>query len=571
MPRTRPPTLRSPTETWDVDLEVELLRDLGRRNFWFFFYDVFGAGANPKGDRWIDPHVHAPLARWFQKHIDDWMAKRATGKGEQKHLAIVVPREIGKTTMFTQAGQMWLHVLDPEVSSYIGCESTQLAIKILDGIKATLDGSDPYSLFTKLYGGWSNNARSWTGKHITHSARKNTSRKDPSFGTFSVETSITGTHPDIIFYDDPISYERLKTDANWLETVNLQVTSLFPVIQSDGLVVWVGTRYDDDDHFGMAFREEGVASLSGMETDSIVVKPEDSKWHLYFMAARDKEGKPTCEKVWPEKRLKDYERRDPLRYAAQVLNDPSISEHNPITREQLKQCVIPIKDVPWGSLRYAFLCDTAFWDGKSRARKDETVIIAVGYPRNQSGDVYVIEGYGSNSWRAEDFGLKLVTLVQRYRSQGRRVFAITDEQTMAGKKGAWGIALRNYFSDKGEAMPPFLEFNRGDKKKIQRIVSAASFWVDGHVKVVEGSPGSGILMDQMSRIGQMMVNPNTKDDWVDAVSDAFQPELYQPMRRIVNQKAPWEKGSQILAVNMMDLDDFQEDGWQENVARPPIR
>lgn len=576
MPRRR--RQQPVAEVWDLELEAELLRDLGRKSFWDFFLIVFGAQTNPKGERWIDPAVHRPLADWFDSHVKDWLIARKLRHGRQKHLAVILPRELGKTTMLSQAGSAWLQAMDPELSIFIGSESTMLSAKILEGIKAVLDGSDPFSLFTRLYGNWSSAARSWTGKQIIHSARRNTSRKDPSFGIFSVETSITGSHPDVIVYDDPISYERLITDANWLSTVNSQVTSLFPVIQSDGLILWVGTRYDDDDHFGLAFRDEGVRTLTGMETDSITVD-EAGKWDVYFMSGRDKEGKPTCLRVWPEARLRDYERRDPLRYAAQVLNDPSLSETNPITRDQLRQCVIPSTECPWSSLRYAFLTDTAFWDGKSRARKDETVIQVWGYPRNGSGDVYFIEGYGSNTWRAEDFGKRLVTMVQRYRSQGRQVFAITDEVTMAGKKDAWKLALQNYFHDSNMPMPNFIQFDRGragirgqtGTKKIHRIVAAASFWVDGHVRVIENAPGHHQLMDQMARIGQMMVNPKMKDDWVDAAADAFQAELYQPMRRTGPQKAPWDKDSRLLETEGLDLDEFRDDSWTNSIPRPPIR
>jgi hypothetical protein len=477
--------------------------------------------------------------------------------------------------MLSQAGSAWLQLLDPELSIYIGSERTELSGKILGAIKAVFDGSDPYALFPRLYGNWSAGARSWTGKEIVHTARKNTARKDPSFGTFAVETSIVGAHPDVIIYDDPISYERLISDTNWLATVNGQVTSLFPVIQSDGLVLWVGTRYDDDDHFGVAFREEGVKSLTGIETDSIVPTP-DGKWDVYFLAGRDKDNKPTTPKVWPETRLKDYEKRDPLRYAAQVMNDPAISELNPITRDQIHQCLIKPADVPWGALRYAICCDTAFADGPKRIRKDWTVFVVHGYPRNGSGDVYVVEGYGSPTWRAEEFGQRLVATVQRYKRQGRHIFAITDEMTMSGKKGSWQLALQNLFHDVNLPMPRFIEFGRGGagNRKVERLTTAASFWVDGHVKVVEGSPGSEELMQQMAKIGQYMVNQKGKIDWADAHADAFQPDLYQPMRRTSNQKAPYDRSATAIDLEGLDQSMFEDDearSWLNEVPREPIR
>jgi hypothetical protein len=191
--------------------------------------------------------------------------------------------------------------------------------------------------------------------------------------------------------------------------------------------------------------------------------------------------------------------------------------------------------------------------------------------------VYYIEGYGSPTWRAEDFGNRLVALVQRYRSQGRRIIAITDEVTKAGKKGAWRIALQNFFHDKNMPMPVFHEFPRGGKgkdEKVRRIVTAASFWVDGHVKVVEGAPGYMQLLDQMKQIGQMQINRRLNNDWVDAMSDAFQPELYQPQRRADwsgRTKPPWERGSQLMEVDGLDLDEWDTQGWESEIPRPPIR
>jgi hypothetical protein len=557
---------------WDVGNEVDLLRDIFRRDFWSFFLYCYGAGVNPKGSKWIEYAVHEPLARWFQLHVDDWMDKRAKGTVEQKHLAILVHREVGKTTMITQAGQAWLHLRDPELSSYTGSESLQLAMKIMGGVKAILEDSDPYALFGKLYGNWAAQARVWTAKEVVHSARKNTSKKDPSLGTFAVETSIVGAHPDAIFYDDPISYERMVSDSNWLSVVNQQVTSLFPVIQSDGLVVWVGTRYDDEDHFGVAFRDEGVQSASGMKTDSITVTP-DGKWHLYFMAGRDADDKATTPKVWPERRLADFQRRDPLRYAAQVMNDPSISEFNPITRDQIEQCHIEAKEVPWGALSYAICTDVAFSDGEKRVSKDETTIVIHGYPANGSGDVYVVEVDGSPLWRQEDFCNRVVAIVQRYRRQGKRIKGISGETARSGLKGALKQLLRNYFSDAGESMPTYFEFERGNTKKETRLVNAAGYWVDGHVKVVKNAPNVDRLCAQMVKIGQYMVNKNIKVDYADAHSDAFQPEFYQVMRK-TGQRAPYERGAIPLTTDGIDhdlWDDSTESEWLSAVPREPIR
>lgn len=569
-------TDRLPFDTpWNGAAEMDLLRDYCQSSFWFFFQFGFGAALNPKGERWIEEDVHKPIADWFQSHVDEWFAARKSGHGIQKHLAILIHREVGKTTLITQAGCLWLHLRDPEISTYIGSEKLELAQKIMESMKAVLDGSDPFAMWTTLFGNWMTTARKWTGKEIVHGARRNTSRKDPSFGTFGVETSITGSHPDVYIYDDPISYERLQSDTNWLATVNNQVTSLIPVIQSDGLIVWVGTRYDAGDHFGKAFEREGVKTLAGMETDQIR-ESEDGQWHVYFLAGRDQEGKPTTPKVWSEERLKRYERTDTLRYCAQILNDPTLSEHNPITRDECRQMIIPVDQCPWPALRYAILTDLALWDGKSKIAKDETVIEVWGYPRNGSGDAYFIEGYSSDRWRDREFCSRVVALVQRYRRQRRTIFAITGEVAMAGLKGLMESSLRNAFADVNEPMPRYIEFQRGGRlKKADRMAAAAAFWADGHVRLVQDAPGLDKLIDQMTLIGQYMLGSKKRSDWADAASDVFQPELYQTMRRNgPPEKAPWQRdglppGAQVFYPDGLERSFDDEHSWSE--GREPLK
>jgi hypothetical protein len=565
---------------WDNPAEYDLLRHFCRTSFWDFFLFAFGDGNSPKGQKWIDPEIHEPLARWFQHHVEDWMEGREAGRVEQKHLAVIVHREVGKSRMITSAGQLWLHLLDPELSSFTGSESLDLSRKILNVMRGVIDGSDPYAFFTRLYGNWSIDARQWARESITHAARTQTSRADPSMGTFAVETSIVGAHPDAIFYDDPISYERLTTDTNWIAAVISQLSSLVPVLQGDGLQVSVGTRYDPEDHFGQMIEKQGIASIAGMVPEGMEPSP-DGNIHVYFLAGRDPsdrseefpEGRPTTPKVWPHTRMLRYQRTDPLRYASQVMNDPSISELNPITREQIAQCGIEKKEVPWSALRYAICCDTAFSDGAKVSTKDETVLIVHGYPRNGSGDVYVIEGYGNASLRAEDFGRMLVSMVQRYRRMGFRIMAITDEKTRAGKKDAWKLALNNFFADANEPMPRFIEFERGATRKYERLHSASTFWVDGHVRYVKGAPGVDRLCEQMARIGQYAVNPRLKIDWADAHSDAFQSEIYQPMRRVGNERSPLDRGASPISMDGIDQSMYEDDetrSYRSIMPREPI-
>src|SRR5262245_36865300 len=71
---------------WDFELELNLLRDACRRDFWTYFQNAFGAKYNPKGSDWVDPDVHIPMADWYQRHVFEWLKWRKNKVRRQKHL-----------------------------------------------------------------------------------------------------------------------------------------------------------------------------------------------------------------------------------------------------------------------------------------------------------------------------------------------------------------------------------------------------------------------------------------------------------------------------------------------------
>lgn len=495
-----------------------------RDSFWQFLLYCFGAYYNPKGKRWLDPSIHKPLCDWFQAHTLEWLAQRKDGKGTSKSLIILVPRDVGKTTVITQAGMLWLHLQDPDISTYLGSERTDFAMDLLSPIKSIMNGDDAHSRFAWLYGSWEDKSRAWSQGQVVHAARINMSRKEPSFGTWGVESGITGKHPDVLCLDDPVSYEKLAAYGNWLQIVNDHMDSLVPVLPADGLMILVGTRYHDGDHFGVAISKEGVCSVDGMSMQDVKIK-EDGRWHAYFLSARDLEGKPTIPSVWDEKRLSDYKRRNPLRYSAQVLNDPMNAESNPVTRTKIESKYVEDKDVP-RNLRITLHFDTAFKTTEQQAHGDYTVLCQMGHSQDGTGAVYFLGAWGSNRWKGEDFGEQLVARVQQIRTAGKRISLMTDEQSPGGKGDTWELLLKNWFANAGIIMPPFIVLPRGGKRKVVRHIEAANFIMDDKVFFAKSAPGLELLVNQLCKIGN-----SEHDDYIDAFADCFNPRCYQVMHR----------------------------------------
>ena len=100
---------------------------------------------------------------------------------------------------------------------------------------------------------------------------------------------------------------------------------------------------------------------------------------------------------------------------------------------------------------------------------------------------------------------------------------------MGGKRGGWETALRSWFIGAGvKRVPRIITLSRGGGRNVtsknNRIAAAIPYWVDGHVKLVQGAPGVEKLIHQMTRLGIA-----THDDWADASADVFHPDVYTPL------------------------------------------
>ncbi|MGH2359196.1 MAG: hypothetical protein ACRDGM_01470 [bacterium] len=409
----------------------------------------------------------------------------------------------------------------------IGSEVVTKANGFLSPIKAVMSGEDPHAWFAWLYGNWCHPDRPWTQTTVVHGARRVIGRTEPSFSTWGVETGITGLHPDWGVLDDPISEEKLKESGTWLQSVNQSIAALRPAFRTDSFFALSLTRYRDNDVAGTYLNLEGVRSWTGMKPREGTIEPRpDGEWDVYFLQSFDSAGETIFPEVWSNTELLKYEETKPAEFAAQMMNEPGSGEHMALTSEQVDQLWIDEKELP-GNLTITIHIDTAFKSPERRGQGDETVYQIWGHDPRGNGDVYYLEGYGSNSWRSEDFTDRLVASVQALKKKMRRVRCITDEKPTGGKDGIWQHALRSAFNGAGIPCPPLIFFSRsGTRKgyKLRRMQEAVSFWVDGHVRIVKTAPGAQKLIAQMVRLGV-----TAHDDWADAAADVFADEVYRPM------------------------------------------
>ena len=510
--------------SWPQRQRHRLLRHCCRERFYTFVRFAFGVKRNPRG-RWLTDDFHEPLCNLLEREARAWLKRRAAGLQGRAKVMVCVPRGMGKTVTVTKAFPMWLHLQDVDLSVVIDSEATAKAEDFLGSIKTVYEGGDPHALFRWLYGQWHSPDRMWRDSKFTHSQRRQMSLTEPSFSTTSVEKGATGFHPDALVVDDLISQERIRDQGNWITLAVNHVHALIPALRTDSFQLVVGTPYTNNDVINTLLEEDGIREAHGMKLPPSFppVDPDKGQWVLYFMQARDRSGHSVLPEAWSDAELDDYETKRPVDFAAQMMCTPGVGEHMPLVQSQVDELWVRKDDVP-SNLGYVITCDTAFKSRKRLASGDESVIQVWGFDQKRAGDVYYEEGYGSNSWRIEEFSAKLVAICQRLRAQGRRIIAIIDERIPGGKEGTWEAYLRNVFSDAGMFLPRLIMLTRQHTNKVERHTEAAGYWVDGRVRLVRNAPGAHKLVRQMLQIGV-----SAHDDWADCASDVFNQEVYRPM------------------------------------------
>ena len=523
--------------------EREFYRHRCRDSFWVFFKYAYGYDFNPQGGlgrRWLREETHKDAFEWFERLVLPWLAARRAGHGYPLRMAMVVPRDWGKTTIFTQAGLLWLHLHDPDISTYFGSEDLDKSLKWLSSPLKVLDGSDKSARFAGLYGSGHSPERVWSARRgeVVSAFRTNLTRKEPSFGVWGVANGATGDHPDAGSLDDPVSVEKLTKNSNWFGVVEEHLASLIPVFQGDSLLMLPGTRYGDEDQYGTVFKNDGMATMSGRTIAEdgkpyVAEVPDhdprpDGMWHVYYLSAEEPGTKRlTMPHIWPRWRIDQFDNANPQLAASQIRNDPTNHALAPITKEQVMRCVRGRrKDYDWKRMYISFHMDTAFKKAARVEKGDETVLEIWGHTRDAQDHVVYWGGWGDRKMNADDLRELIFEKVEDMRSMGCYIRCITDENEPGGKSEVWERYLRSRFTEKKKIMPEFIYLTRqpSPEAKYRRMVEAAGYWKRGFVIIPEDAEGTAPLLKQMWQIGT-----SKQKDWADTGADVFHAKVHDAM------------------------------------------
>lgn len=334
-----------------TDEHIGIFKTAAEKSHFFFVREVIG-------NKYIVPHVHGEISNWLNSPERLRVRKFGGVEIRAKLCLIMIPRDSLKTTFISSGYTTWKMIKDPNIRVLIDSEARDLSKAILKNIKDVIDNCDLLKAFWGNLNG-SPKGNTWNTDSIRISTRTDFKAKEDTVETSGVDVAVTGRHYKIILMDD-LHSERNSKSKDQIEKVRDHIQLMMPLLEPDGELIVVGTRWGDDDSY------DWIMSLKDDEGNPLF----DSFVHSCY----NDDGSA----YYPERNslstlaLKKATMRESL-FSCQYLLDPIPEAVAPLKKSQLQ--FIETDKIPL-NLNKFMMCDT------------------IGDKKSQEGDYFAVTTWG---------------------------------------------------------------------------------------------------------------------------------------------------------------------------------
>jgi len=206
---------------------------------------------------------------WDTLHDD--MAHFLAVSGPEK--LILVPRGHLKSSIVTVGFAIQQFLINPNIRILITNAVWNRSRIFLRQIADYLTFNSPLK---DIYGDFRVADKTWTRDEITIAQKTSATGREATVTTAGLETALTGAHYDLIIHDDLVEESNINT-AEQLEKVITFYRNSRPLLDPGGRIIIVGTRWAEDDLYGMLLKELS-GSINGHKIKSL---EERLKWRNY--------------------------------------------------------------------------------------------------------------------------------------------------------------------------------------------------------------------------------------------------------------------------------------------------
>jgi hypothetical protein len=476
----------------------------------YFFCDVI-LQYGPKIP--MSPQEHLLLCRFVERHTGNPLIDTAP------YQLILVPREVGKTTIITQGDTIQGICRNPESSTMLGNEKEDNAKLMLSEIKRQFESNELLrALFPEVipqdYGD-----TTWKATQII--VQRKEGRKEPTVFVTGEGGTVTGLHPDRIIVDDMLSKEAMENarvgDASVMGRVNRWVNTLpqllssnakpFPSMTFVGTRWWVGDSYEHvEKTFGHGEQRQYVALRAKTPDGQLIDMPVENCYRVGDLAVYKRSGlengRVAFPSKWPQERMTKVQFEDPATFACQVQNNPadeSVAVFKMSWLDNKRFIWLDPQTVQFTSmagkkrqLRATDLDVLMFVDpgGFSSSNVEDRARAAIVITGSTgSGEHLLLEAWSEHETFLAAIQ-QVIALASRYNP--RKIVV-----ELAGQQAAFIELLRRTAQSTGLVLPLQVE-RPGLKAKANRILELEPYFQQGHL-YVSRSPSMAEFLEQYQR------------------------------------------------------------------------
>lgn len=215
----------------DIQLLKELDRRLCKSNLMFLMEEI----------------LKYPKMGKIHKAVEQFLIKLKINKKG----IILLPRNHLKTTEVTIAWTVQQILINPNIRIFITNERLENSKSFLREIKSHFEKN---LKLRALFGNLVNEEGKWTQDQIII-ANRSKHTKEPTVQVGSLDTSLVSQHYDIIIGDDLVSRNNISTKEQ-IDKVKQYWKDLISLLETGGVIVDVGTRWNYDDLHGQLLRNQ---------------------------------------------------------------------------------------------------------------------------------------------------------------------------------------------------------------------------------------------------------------------------------------------------------------------------
>jgi predicted phage terminase large subunit-like protein len=230
-----------------------------------------------------------------------------------KFKLVLIPRDHLKSTIITKGWSIQQMLRNPDVRILLANNTWDNARNFLQSIEGYLANGN---VLAQLFGTFI--SPRWNKDDCVIRQRKTISDA-PTIATTGLEKEQTSQHYDIIIADDLVARENVKTKEQ-REKVKDYISSLYALLEPQGMMVIVGTRWSKDDAY-----------------EDLI---NDGTWDVLRMDAFDGDALKT-KVLFPEKfsldKLQDLRKKlRPYLFSCWYMNDPIAPEASDFSEEWVR-------------------------------------------------------------------------------------------------------------------------------------------------------------------------------------------------------------------------------------------